>query len=66
VRRLCEALRFPEASEGGRDHASIMGRSGLVAMVEVMSIDSKVRDGCCQRRVSGVVIVSRSEPRATE
>jgi hypothetical protein len=46
VRELSsEALRLPEASEG------IMGRSGLVVMVEVMFIDTKMRDGCCQRRV---------------
>ena len=42
-----EALRLPEASEG------IMGRSGLLVMVEVVFIDTKVRDGWCQRRVWG-------------
>ena len=41
------ALRLTEASEG------IMGRSGLLVMVEVMFIDTKVRDGCGQRRVWG-------------
>ena len=40
-----EAFRLPEASEG------IMGRSELLVMVEVMFIDTKVRDRCCQRRV---------------
>jgi hypothetical protein len=37
-----EALRLPEAS---------MGRSGLLVMVEVMFIDTKVSGGRCQRRV---------------
>ena len=40
-----EALRLPEASEG------IIGRSGLLVMVEVMFIDTKVGGGRCQRRV---------------